>query len=162
MGDHFNWLTGAVLPYFNFLVFLGLAVYFFKNPLKMKTKTKRDEYMKAVEALEVKKREVEAMNKELSTLSAAIEDQVTAMEQSAKVFSDTHLGHVKEEARREIEKITKIAETRIASEFVRLENELKQKIISESEIKLESMVKSQLDSSKSKTFSERSFKTISG
>jgi F0F1-type ATP synthase membrane subunit b/b' len=162
MGDHFNWLMGAALPYFNFLVFLGLAVYFFKNPLKLKTKTKRDEYLKAVEALEVKKREVEAMNRELVELSAAIDDQVAAMEKSAKTFTETHLGHVKEDAKREIDKITKTAEVRLASEFLRLESELRSKIVLESEKNLESIISKQLDSAKSRAFSKRAIEAITG
>ena len=109
--EHLDPLMGVILPYANFFIFLGLAIYFFRKPAREAAAKKRNEFLRVMN--EAKKSYDDAndkltqLKKRQANLDAEIADlkktsDLSAKTESEKIISDsTRLAsHLREEAKR--------------------------------------------------------------
>jgi F0F1-type ATP synthase membrane subunit b/b' len=109
--EHVEPLMGIILPYANFFIFLGLAVYFFKKPARAAAAAKKQQFDKlmaeatqardaAVAKLEELKRRQAGLDREIEALKQTSE--ITAKQESEKILADAErlANHLRAEARR--------------------------------------------------------------
>ena len=109
--EHLDPLMGVILPYANFFIFLGLAIYFFRKPAREGAAKKRSEFLRVMN--EAKKSYDDANEKltQLKNRQANLESEIadlkktsdlSAKTESEKILSDsTRLAnHLREEAKR--------------------------------------------------------------
>jgi F-type H+-transporting ATPase subunit b len=156
MTNESHILQSVVIPYFNFAVFLGVLIYFFRKPLTIMAQTRRDKFLASTkessEALEkanaefkqIKER-FEALNAELSTFKTESENQARA--EAAKIVSEGD-----RLAAQILSETKKVAEEEIA----RARRELRDEIVSAAKDKASKQLASSLsDAEKSKILSTR-------
>jgi F-type H+-transporting ATPase subunit b len=109
--EHVDMLMGVILPYANFAIFLGLAIYFFRKPAKAAAAKKRQAYeellaeskaayVEAAERLAEMKRRQADLDREIADLKATA--KTTADMEAAKIVSDAErlANHLRTEAKR--------------------------------------------------------------
>lgn len=109
--EHVDMLKGVILPYANFFIFLGLAIYFFKKPARDAAVRKKADYDRllaesraardaALAKLDELKRRHANLERELGELRSI--SQQTAEAEAAKIVADAErlAEHLKIEARR--------------------------------------------------------------
>jgi F0F1-type ATP synthase membrane subunit b/b' len=158
----FDYFRGAVLPYFNFLVFFVLAIVFFKKMVinaaaKQKTdfekqmaeaRTARDA---AVQRLEELKRRQTGLESEIADVMSMSKEAATLEAKKIEADADRLAAHLKDEARRiahaEVEK-ARLALRQEIVEAVRegVAKKLKSEMTPDSQLKL---VKKQIGELKS-------------
>ncbi len=109
--EHLDPLMGVILPYANFFIFLGLAIYFFRKPARAGAAKKRTEFLRIMNDA---KKSYDDANEKLSllkirqtNLESEIADLKKTSELSAKIEADRILSdsmrlanHLREEAKR--------------------------------------------------------------
>ena len=102
---------GVILPYANFFIFLGLAIYFFRKPAREGAAKKRSEFLRVMNEA---KKSYDDANEKLSqlksrqtNLEAEIADlkktsELTAKTESDRIIADSERlsNHLREEAKR--------------------------------------------------------------
>ena len=109
--EHLDPLMGVILPFTNFFIFLGLAIYFFRKPAREAAAKKRNEFLRVMN--EAKKSYDDANDKltqlknRQANLDAEIADlkrtsDLSTKTESEKILADsTRLAsHLREEAKR--------------------------------------------------------------
>lgn len=108
---HINWLMDVILPWANFLIFFGAAVFIFRKPAVAAARKQRDDFEKlraeAVRARDVAQEKLDILRKRESALAAEIAEtarlsKVAAEAEAAKIISDAErvATHLKTEAKR--------------------------------------------------------------
>lgn len=111
MEHEIDMLMGVILPYANFFIFVGLAVYFFRKPAKEAATKKRHEFTRVMDEAKKSFDEANEKLKVLQTrqanLKTEIEEYIRTSEQSAKQEAERIVQeaerlahHLKEEAKR--------------------------------------------------------------
>ncbi len=109
--EHIDPLMGVILPYANFFIFLGLAIYFFRKPAREGAAKKRSEFLRVMNEA---KKSYDDANEKLSqlksrqtNLEAEIADlkktsELTAKTESDRIIADSERlsNHLREEAKR--------------------------------------------------------------
>ena len=88
MEDHFDVLMGVILPYANFAIFLGLAIYFFRKPAAAAAKKRREQYSKLVaEATAARDAAVSKLN-ELKNREESLSDELASIKADSRVSAE--------------------------------------------------------------------------
>ena len=109
--EHLDPLMGVILPYANFFIFLGLAIYFFRKPAREGAAKKRSEFLRVMN--EAKKSYDDANEKltQLKNRQANLESEIsdlkktsdlTAKTEADRIIADSQrlANHLREEAKR--------------------------------------------------------------
>jgi len=109
--EHLDLFKGVFLPYANFFIFMALAIYFFRKPLRAMAEKRRAQFDAALKQAQEAKDLAEAKNRELTARLAKLDDEVaeirrltanTAQFESKKIVEEANrlAAHLKEEAQR--------------------------------------------------------------
>jgi len=109
--EQLDLLMGVILPYANFFIFLGLAIYFFRKPAREGAAKKRAEFLRVMN--EAKKSYDDANEKltQLKNRQANLESEIadlkttsdlTAKTEAERIIADSErlANHLREEAKR--------------------------------------------------------------
>lgn len=132
--EHLDPIKSIVLPYANFLIFLGLAIYFFRKPLNNMAKARRDKFLFAAEESKKIMEETEKIYEDLkrkeATLAQEIEDIKKKSRESAEVEAKEIIAsanavaeHLKKEAVSIAEGIIETAKSEMRQEIMKLTKE---------------------------------------
>lgn len=86
--EHVNLITGIVLPYFNFALFLALCVYFFRKPLAAMAKNRRNEFEVAIREATKAREEALQKNQELTTRLRHLDREVEEIRRGAALAAE--------------------------------------------------------------------------
>lgn len=129
--EHVNLITGIILPYFNFALFLGLCVYFFRKPLAAMALNRRKEFERAIqEATKVKDdalRKNQELTQRLRQLGAEVEAIKSGAAQAAEKDAQRMVADAETLARNLIEDARRMAD----AEVDRAKNALKVEIVNQ-------------------------------
>jgi len=111
MGEHIDTLKGIILPFANFLMFLALAIYFFRKPARAAAAGRRAAFQKLMGEARAAREEALAklatLKKREAALSVELDEireiaRSTAQMESAKIIADAEqmAKHLQSEATR--------------------------------------------------------------
>lgn len=98
--EHLDMLMGVILPYANFFIFLGLAIYFFKKPARDGALKKRTEFLRVM--TEAKKSFDEANNSliELKSRQKNLNAEISELKKISEEAAKTEAGRIAGESER--------------------------------------------------------------
>jgi F-type H+-transporting ATPase subunit b len=109
--EHLDPLMGVILPYANFFIFLGLAIYFFRKPAREGAAKKRNEFLRVMNEAKKSYDDANAKLNQLKNRQANLESEIadlkrtsdlSAKTESEKILADSArlADHLREEAKR--------------------------------------------------------------
>ncbi len=98
--EHVDPLMGIILPYANFFIFLGLAIYFFRKPAAAAAVKKRDEYAHLVNEAKKANDAAQAKLAELIRRQAQLDTEVREIQQLSKVTGEAEVQKILDDANR--------------------------------------------------------------
>lgn len=112
--EHLNMLMGVILPYANFFIFLGLAIFFFKKPARDGALKKRTEFLRVM--TEAKKSFDEANNSliELKLRQKNLNDEISEVKKISEVAAENEAARIATETERLVSHL-KVEAKRIAA-----------------------------------------------
>ncbi|MGE0171640.1 MAG: hypothetical protein AB7T49_02595 [Oligoflexales bacterium] len=159
--EEFNWLTGFVFPYVNFLIFAFLAVKFFRKPAAEIFKNKKHEYEKIVrdagEAKRLAEERNSALKVRLENLDKEIQEMRTQAIASAKAQSEEIIARAAQLAKNMEEE----AKRRAEAEFLRAKNHLKKDFVEALKATIEEKMTSELNAEKQENLVQNKVKQLS-
>jgi F-type H+-transporting ATPase subunit b len=128
--EHFDWITGAAIPYFNFAIFLAALIFLAKKPMKQMAEDRYKKYVDlhadAKNAFEIAKKQNDELKLKLEGLQSEIEELRKISMENAKheydvmVAQAKSLGeHIADEARMIAEAEVEGAKEKIKKEIVK-------------------------------------------
>lgn len=138
-------LTGVVFPYINFAIFLVLATFMFRRPIKNALSAKRDSYQTLVKKASLAKEEAEARQRDLQLRLANIDQEIGELRQQAKIQAGidakTLISNAEKLAEHLQREAHRIAAAEVAAAKVELQHEImklvKQQVIDKVQKKLD-------------------------
>lgn len=160
MEHSFDWIRGAVFPYINFIIFLTVAIVFFRKPLQSMAAQRRAELDALVAAAKKAKDEAERQHAELQNRMRGLDAELTQLREAVKaeaereakqivVQAQSIAQHVKEEAKR-------VAETEVES----AKRALREEIIAQVHKQVESRITTELKGDGHKQVIAKQIETI--
>lgn len=123
-----DFITGLVLPNFNFLLFLGLCVLFFRKPLAQIASKRRSDFEAAIREASKAKDAAMLKNKELTDRLRVLDAEVTALRASIINAAEKDAARVKEDAeslaRNLIEEARRMADAEVENAKLNLKAEI--------------------------------------
>ena len=153
--EHVDPLMGIILPYANFAIFLGLAIYFFRKPAAAAAAKKRNEYTRLVNEAKKANDEAQARLAELTRRQLQLDTEIKEIQGLAKMTADTESQKIMEDATR-IAAHLKAEAKRIASaEVEKAKATLRDEIIQSVRASVVDKVKTDLTTDGQKSLTER-------
>ncbi|MEZ4742872.1 MAG: ATP synthase F0 subunit B [Bdellovibrionota bacterium] len=140
--EHFDWTLGFWAPYTNFLIFITLAVVFFRKPLSAMAKKRREDYLSAFkEAVEAKKL-AESRLRELELRLAGLDNEIQTIKNNAELEANREAEKIIDSANKLAEHLkseaSRIVETEISNAKSMLKKEILAQVQKSVEVKLKS------------------------
>ena len=128
--EHLDPLMGVILPYTNFLIFLGLAIYFFRKPAREGAAKKRAEFLRVMN--EAKKSYDDANEKlnQLKNRQANLETEIADLKKTSDLSAKTEADRIISDAERLANHLREEAKRIAAAELSKAKAELRQEIVS--------------------------------
>jgi F0F1-type ATP synthase membrane subunit b/b' len=98
--EHVDTLMGVVLPYANFLIFLGLAIYFFRKPAAAAAAKRREDYLRLVNEAKKANDAAQAKLAELTRRQSQLDHEVREIQNLSKISAETEAKKIIEDAER--------------------------------------------------------------
>lgn len=127
--EHVDPLMGIILPYANFFIFLGLAIYFFRKPAAAAAAKKRDEYVRLVNEAKKANDAAQARLAELTRRQAQLDSEVRDIQSLAKMTADTESQKILDDANRVAVHLKAEAKRIAAAEVEKAKAELRDEIM---------------------------------
>ncbi|MCX6104753.1 MAG: hypothetical protein NTY08_02860 [Proteobacteria bacterium] len=129
MEDHFDVLMGVILPYANFAIFLGLAIYFFRKPAAAAAKKRREQYSKLVaEATAARDAAVSKLN-ELKNREESLADELASIKADSRESAEQEASKIVADAERLATHLRAEAGRIAAAEVAKARAELRKEIV---------------------------------
>jgi F-type H+-transporting ATPase subunit b len=161
MNEHFNWLSGFVLPYLNFFIFLSILVFFAKAPVKEMIRKKRTSFenllSQANNAKEEAIKKTTELDLKLSKLDLLFEEKSKAIVLEAQVEADKIVA----EGKRQAEVLKEDAMRLVREEASKLKASLQNEILAEAKSALLSKIKEELSAENKDFFVNKQIKELS-
>ncbi len=141
--EHFDWVTGAVFPYINFLIFLAAAIFFFRKPMQTMAAQRRADLDALVAAAKKAKDEAEKQHAELQQRMRGLDDELTRLRDAVRTEAEREAEqiihqanavaeHVKQEAKRAAETEVETAKKLLREEIVtQVRKQVESRIVSD-------------------------------
>ena len=129
--EHVNLITGIILPYFNFALFLGLCIYFFRKPLTAMAQNRRKEFERAIQEATKVKDEALRKNKELTQRLRQLGDEVEAIKNGAADAAEKDAQRMVADAENLARNLIEDARRMADAEVDRAKNILKAEIVAQ-------------------------------
>jgi F0F1-type ATP synthase membrane subunit b/b' len=128
--EHLDPLMGVILPYTNFLIFLGLAIYFFRKPAREGAAKKRTEFLRVMN--EAKKSYDDANEKlnQLKNRQANLETEIADLKKTSDLSAKTEADRIISDSERLANHLREEAKRIAAAELSKAKAELRQEIVS--------------------------------
>lgn len=98
--EHVDPLMGIILPYANFFIFLGLAIYFFRKPAREAAAKKRDDYARLVNEAKKANEAAQAKLADLARREAQLDTEIKEIQNLAKISAEAEAQKITEDAER--------------------------------------------------------------
>ncbi len=126
--ENFNWLQGFIVPYINFLLFIVLAVIFFRKPLANMAKKRREDFKNnlklASEAKEAADKKLAEINQRLSQLDQEIKQINERAETEAKKEAQKIIADAEKQAAFLVEEAKRISEAELSQAMIELQDQI--------------------------------------
>ncbi|MEY4630326.1 MAG: hypothetical protein RIQ81_446 [Pseudomonadota bacterium] len=143
--ENVNTLTGIILPYFNFAVFIALCVLFFRKPLRQIAEKRRADFESHLREATRAKQEALEKNRELTErlrkLDAEIEDIKNSVVEAAQKDADRIVHDAEAFSRNLLEDARRMADAEIERARVLLTSEIVASVRTAVEAKIRSDLK---------------------
>jgi F-type H+-transporting ATPase subunit b len=159
--EGFNWLTGFVFPYINFIIFALLAVKFFKKPASEIFKSKRLEYEKIVKDAGEAKRVAEEKNRALKVRLENLDKEIQEMRSQALASAKAQSEEIIVRAAQLAKNMEEEAKRRAEAEFLRARNHLRKEFMDTLKGTIEQMTVSDLNAEKQENLVKKKVKQLS-
>jgi F0F1-type ATP synthase membrane subunit b/b' len=128
--EHIDPLMGVILPYANFFIFLGLAIYFFRKPAREGAAKKRTEFLRVMN--EAKKSYDDANEKlnQLKKRQANLESEIADLKKTSELAAKTEADRIISDSERLANHLREEAKRIAAAELTKAKSELRQEIVS--------------------------------
>lgn len=127
--EHVDLLTGIILPYFNFSLFLALCIFFFRKPLAAMTQNRRKEFEAAIKEATRVKDEALRKNQELTARLRQLDAEVEDIKKSASLASEKDAQRLISEAESLAKNLIEEARKMADAEVERARHQLKVEIV---------------------------------
>ncbi len=125
-------LMGVILPYANFFIFLGLAIYFFRKPAREAAAKKKNDYDRLVNEAKRANDEAQARLAELTKRYERLDSELKEIKELAKSSADTDAAKIVADAERLAEHLKleakRIAEAEVENARGALRDEILQQV----------------------------------
>jgi F-type H+-transporting ATPase subunit b len=129
MEEHVDVLMGIVLPYANFAIFLGLAIFFFRKPAVAAARNRREQFEKLMaEATAARDLAVGKLN-ELKRREAELEAELEAMRSASLASAELEAGKIVSDAEKLAKHLRTEASRIAAAEVAKARHELRREIV---------------------------------
>ena len=122
-------LMGVILPYANFFIFLGLAIYFFRKPARAGAAKKKEDYDRLVNEAKKAYEDASAKLAVLSERHAKLDQEVREIQSLAKVSADAEATKIIGDAERLAEHLKAEAKRIAAAEVDKAKQALRDEIL---------------------------------
>jgi F0F1-type ATP synthase membrane subunit b/b' len=128
--EHLDPLMGVILPYANFFIFLGLAIYFFRKPAREGAAKKRTEFLRVMN--EAKKSYDDANEKlnQLKNRQANLESEIADLKKTSDLSAKTEADRIISDSERLASHLREEAKRIAAAELSKAKAELRHEIVS--------------------------------
>ena len=159
--EHFDWFSGAVLPYFNFFVFLGMAYFLFKKPLvAMFAKRRSDFELQLMEARKARD-EAEAQQRDVQARYETLAKEIESIKESTREAAQGEADRIGASSRDLVEHIQAEAQRIAAAEVDRARQDLRAVIVQEAQTAVLTRLKSELDATQQAALNNSKFGELS-
>jgi F0F1-type ATP synthase membrane subunit b/b' len=138
--EGFNWITGALVPYFNFFLFCGMLYFFAGKTVRAAIKQKRDDFLKIAQDAQAAKIEAQKQQQSLNEKFQGLEKELDLIrQQNRKMAEEEALGIINgaRELAKAIEEQAQNTIKQLEEEcFVRLRDQLLAEVESEVQNKI--------------------------
>jgi F-type H+-transporting ATPase subunit b len=129
----------------DFLVFVGILVYFLRKPLAAYITERRATLTVEITEAQKLREEAEAKLKDYETRLDSLEDEIARVMEEARQAAENERVRILNDANAAAERLTKDAQTRIEQATRRLEHELRIKMVELSVEKAEELIATKVD-----------------
>ncbi|MBM4251023.1 MAG: hypothetical protein FJ146_03555 [Deltaproteobacteria bacterium] len=129
MEEHVDVLMGIILPYANFAIFLGLAIFFFRKPAKAAAKKRRDQFEKLMAEAAAARDEAVARLNELKQREASIEAELEAIKKASLSSAEQEAAKILDDAEKLAKHLRTEASRIAAAEVAKARAELRREIV---------------------------------
>lgn len=129
MEQGVDMLMGVILPYANFAIFLGLAIYFFRKPAKAAAAKKREAYEKLLAESKAAHDEAQKRLQEMKQRQAGLDKEIQEIKATAKVAADMEAAKIVGDAERLAEHLRQEARRVAQAEVDKARATLRQEIV---------------------------------
>ena len=144
--EHVDLLKGVILPYANFILFVGLAVYFFKKPAREAAAKKKAEFDKLLAESRAAKDAALARLDELKRRQANLDRELDDLRQAAKQAAETEAAKIVADAEQLASHLKTEARRIAAAEVDKARGELRREIVAAVKDGVTSKIQSELKS----------------
>lgn len=142
--EHINTLTGIVLPYVNFALFIAMCIFFFHKPLREMAEKRRSDFESLLREATKAKQEALEKNRELTERLRKLDGEVAAIKESAVKGAERDAERVTRDAEMFAKNLLEEARRMADAEVERARTSLKTEIISSVRVAVESKIRSDL------------------
>ena len=129
--EHVNLITGIIIPYFNFALFLVLCVVFFRKPLAALALNRRKEFELAIQEATKVKDEALRKNQELTARLRRLGDEVEAIKSGVALAAEKDAQRMVAEAESLAKNLIEDARRMADAEVDRAKHALKSEIVTQ-------------------------------
>lgn len=142
--EHVNTLTGIILPYFNFAVFLALCFVFFRKPLRQMAEKRRADFESHLREATKAKQEALEKNRELTERLRKLDAEVEGIKHSVAEAAQKDADRIVREAEAFSRNLLEEARRMADAEVERARGVLTAEIVSSVRTAVESKIRSDL------------------
>lgn len=142
--ENFNWITGAVFPYINFLMFCFLAFKLFSKQVRTATAKKHEDYLKLIEQATAAKKAAEQEQQRLDQRLNGLGNEISKLKEKAKIDAEKEANLIVLEAQRFAEHVKNEAKRVIENEVNEARSVLKNEIVTSVKIKVVEQIEKEL------------------
>ena len=141
--EHLDLFKGVFLPYANFFIFMALAIYFFRKPLRLMAEKRRAKFDAALKQAQEAKEIAEAKNRELSLRLAKLDQEVSEIRRLTNDTGQFEAKRIVEEANQLGTHLKEEAKRLANAEIERARAELRQEIVDSVKAGVEAKIKAE-------------------
>ncbi len=129
MEEHVDVLMGIILPYANFAIFLGLAIFFFRKPAAAAARKRREQFEKLMaEATSARDQAISKLN-ELKQREKSIENELEAIKSASLASAEQEAAKIIADAEKLATHLRTEASRIAAAEVAKARSELRREIV---------------------------------
>lgn len=127
--EHLDMLMGVILPYANFFIFLGIAIYFFRKPARAGATKKRTDFLRVMSDAKKSFDEASDALAQLKTRQANLNSEIDELKKMSEAAAKNEADRIAGEAERLASHLKVEAKRVAAAEVQKAKASIRQEIV---------------------------------